>query len=164
MQRIESKQFKKFFSNNKLLINCGILAILFLINCLLPVFSYACFTALIVMIMISNVEDGFSLCVASIPFCCLNGYVSIVSLFVCFIVYLFKHYILAIYKHKKDFDKILLGFMLVVFLYMFCNARVYDFMLLVKILIIFTIIFVIYLLYPSKHLHYLELLLSQNQK
>ena len=151
MQRIESKQFKKFFSSNKLLINCGILAILFLINCITPNFSYACYTALIIMIILSNVEDGFSLCVASIPFCCLNGYISVVSLFICFIVFLFKHYILAIYKHKKDLDKILLGFMLVVFLYMFCNARTYDFMLLVKILIIFTVIFVIYLfiLYPN---------------
>jgi len=151
MQRIESKQFKKFFSSNKLLINCGILAILFLINCITPNFSYACYISLIIMIIVSNVEDGFSLCVASIPFCCLNGYISVVSMFICIVVYLFKHYILAIYKHKKDINKMLLGFMLVVFLYMFCNAREYDMMLFVKILIFFTIIFVVYLfvLYPN---------------
>ena len=93
MQRIESKQFKRFYSYNKLFINCGILAILFLINCLIPVFAWASFVVLGLMMIINTIEDGFSLIVASIPFCCLYGYTSVIMFFVCVVIFIFKNVI-----------------------------------------------------------------------
>lgn len=151
MQRIESKQFKKFFSNNKLLINCGILAILFLVNCLLPVFAWASFIVLGIMIIINTIEDGFSLIVACIPFCCLYEYTSVILFFSCVVLFIVKNYIVAVFKDKLKIDKTIIICTIILFLYMIFTARLFDLILLAKLFILFAILLLLnlFILYPK---------------
>jgi len=87
------KELKEYYLNNKLIINCIILAVLFLVNCFWGNMAYIAYSVLALMIIFADTKEGFSLIVATIPFFCIKMSISMVLFAVCVVIYLVKAHI-----------------------------------------------------------------------
>lgn len=95
------ENLKKYYTENSLIINCAIVAILFFINCFVEDFSLLIFMIVTILILISSKSNGFSMLVFCIPFCCMDGYKTILMFFISFMVFLIKSYYIYFKIDKK---------------------------------------------------------------
>ncbi len=148
---IEKEKLKKFYIENRLFFNCGILAILFLINCFVPHFSYFIFLLVVGIIIIDKMQIAFSTIIFCIPFCCIDEYTSVLLLFGCFAVFLIKSFIYFIFIHKKKIGRPLFYSMILFFIYVLLPIGEYNSSKFVKLLII-AILMLVFILF----IHYKE--------
>lgn len=98
---MELSNIKEYYKENKLIIHCILIAILFFVNCFVPHFSYVGYSVVAICILLSNTSDGFSALVFSIPYCCIDDYSSVLLFFICFLIFLIKAYIVMYVIEKK---------------------------------------------------------------
>ena len=144
-------KLKKYYIDNKLLVHCILIAILFFVNCFVPGFGILGYLIVGAMIILSNMSDGFSTLVFSIPFCCVDGYLSIFLFFICFMIFLVKGFI----KFKKDKKRISLGLLISICLfciYSFIPFGEYTIGMFVKIgiTLILVCVLILFIHYPRE--------------
>ena len=98
---MNKKQILKYYNDNRLLCNCICIAILFFVNCFVQDFSILTFIIVAMMILLSDMSTGFSMLVFTIPYCCLDGYISVLMFFGTFLVFLIKGYYIYVKVDKK---------------------------------------------------------------
>lgn len=144
-------KLKKYYIDNKLLVHCILIAILFFVNCFVPGFGILGYIIVANMIIFSNMSDGFSTLIFSIPFCCVDGYLSIFLFFICFMVFLIKGFI----KFKKDQKRISLGLLISILLFLIYSVLPigeYNIGMFVKmgITLILVLVIILFIHYPKE--------------
>ncbi len=96
------EKIKKYYLENRLLCDCIMLAVLFLVNCFVQYFGYAIAVIVATLMIVENRKNGFSILLFCVPFVGIMYYEGFYCLAVCFVVYLIKNYIVlfAIEKNK----------------------------------------------------------------
>ena len=87
-------KLKKYYIDNRLIFNCGLLAILFFVNCFVADFSYLVFFVLMIGVLFENKQKSFSMLVFSVPFCGIDEYLGVYLLFACVAIFIIKNYII----------------------------------------------------------------------
>ena len=98
---MDFEKLKKYYNDNKLLFHCALIAILFFINCFVEDFSIIVFLAVGIIIIFSKINEGFSLLVFCIPFCCLDDYFSVLMFFIAFAILIIKGYYVYLRVEKN---------------------------------------------------------------
>lgn len=153
MKRILSKgKIKEIYLNNRLLVNCTLVAILFLINCFIGEFTYIAFSFVTLCVIFSSIEDGFSLLIFCLPFCCLSKLTSGMMYGISIIVFLIKTYYIMFKVDKKKVNKALLIMCLLFILFCLFSPINFNDKLFIKLGIIVALFIVFNLInnYPDK--------------
>lgn len=153
MKRILSEgKIKEIYLNNKLLINCTLVAILFLVNCFVGEFTYVAFSFVTICIFFSSIEDGFSLLIFCLPFCCLTSLTSGAMYGISIMAFLIKTYYIMYRVDKKKVNKTLLIMCILFVLYCLFSPITFNDKLFIKLSIIIGLFIVFNLInnYPEK--------------
>lgn len=96
------QNLKNYYLENRLLCNCVILAVLFLINCFVQYFGFAIAVVIATLMITEDRKNGFSILIFCVPFVGIEYYTGFYCLAVCLVVYLVKNYVVlfAIEKNK----------------------------------------------------------------
>ena len=145
-------KLKKYYIDNRLIFNCGLLAILFFVNCFVADFSYLVFFVLMVGVLFENKQNSFSMLVFSVPFCGIDEYLGVYLLFACVAIFIIKNYIIM-----RFFDKLKVNWFVVCSIFMFLIYALlpigeYSQGLFVKLIIIFSIVLLVNLFINYKGL------------
>ena len=145
-------KFKDKYKESELLCGCMILAILFLGNCFSEYFSYISFSVLAILVIISNMKNGFSYLVFTIPFAGVGQQTSGLFYGGIIIAYLIKQYIKMLIIDKKKIDKKLLIALLIFVIYLCLPFGKYVMYFWIKTGVLLGVILVFYLIsrYPKE--------------
>ena len=147
---MELTKVKKYYNDNKLILNCTLVAILFFVNCFVEDFSYLVFSIVGILIIFSNMRVGFSTLVFCIPYCCLDDYTSIYLFFACFLVFLMRAYIVMMFFDKKRLGFPVILSVLLFLGYVFMPIYDYTWSMAIKLVIIALLVAFFYLLLNYK--------------
>ncbi|HBO48262.1 MAG TPA: hypothetical protein DD614_00250 [Clostridiales bacterium] len=139
------EKVKKYYIANRLVFNCGLLAILFFVNCFVPKFSYLAFFLVLVAIIFDKRQYGFSYLVFCVPFCGIDDYLGVYLLFGCVLAFLIKNYIIMLFFDKKRFSLYVLLSILAFTIYSLLPIGEYNSMLVLKLGISVGLVLLIYL-------------------
>ena len=137
---MNKKQILKYDNDNKLLCNCIFIAILFFVNCFVEDFSILTFIIVAMMILLSDMSTGFSMLVFTIPYCCLDGYISVLMFFGTFLVFLIKGYYIYFKVDKKKTHWLILTSVLAFLVYALLPIGEYNSGLFIKLGIIILLV------------------------
>ena len=145
-------KLKKYYMDNRLIFNCGLLAILFFVNCFVADFSYLVFFVLMIGVLFENKQNSFSMLVFSVPFCGIDEYLGVYLLFGCVAGFILKNHIIM-----RFFDKLKVNWFVVVSIFSFLIYALlpigeYNQGLFVKFIIILCIVLLINLFINYKGL------------
>lgn len=148
------QNLKKYYNDNKLLINCAIVAILFFVNCFIEGFSIIVFALVAGFIIFSNISIGFSLLVFTIPYCCLDDFNSIYLFFGCLLIFLVRSYIVMLFVDKKKLPWPFVISVIIFIIYSFLPFGDYNWAMVIKMgIILLLVLFFNLLLMYSKELN-----------
>ena len=127
------------YKKNELFCNLAILTILFFLNCFMWEMSFATFSFLFVFVMISNIANGFTYIVYTIPFCMVGGEISGYLYIAVFATYVLKGYVKLIFIDKLKLDKKFLIVFLIFAVYLllpFDGINGYNDQLIIKFIVV----------------------------
>ena len=105
-----------FYLKHRLIFNCALLTLLFLVNCFWGGMSFVVFPLLAVMVLLDNLENGFSYILFCMPYRLINFTTSNIIYYIAIIVYIIKFCFVFFVKEKGKIEKsvlILLGVLVV---------------------------------------------------
>lgn len=141
------EKLKDFYIEKKFLLDCIMLTVLFFINCFTSYGAYFAFTLLFALVLLSDLKKSISYVFFCIGFCYLTHVSGIVLLMVCLLTYIVKIVYIKYFQEKRKIDKktiIMLSILLIYLIFPFKNF--YNANMLVKILAIYAVFILVYLL------------------
>lgn len=131
------------YLQHRLLINCVLLAVLFLVNCFWGGMAYIVYPLLLLMVCFDNQENSITYLFFCVPFFYLKAYVSVVLYVACVLIFIARFYATQYFVEKKRPK--LLGVILVGVLFVYCLLPIgaYNLNLILKtglLLVIFAVL------------------------
>ncbi len=135
------RQIYQLYLKKCLLYNLIFISILFFAHCFWGNMMYLVYPLLALVIVLDNLENGFSYIIFSIPFIFLNVNISEILFLVCCFAYIIKFYIIFFFKEKNKPNLYSLITLLAFFVYCILPTGEYNLNTLIR-LFIFIAIFV----------------------
>lgn len=139
-------KIKDFYLKYRLIINCTILSCLFFANCFWQPMMYIIYPILAILLLVDNLNNGFSYIMFTIPFCVVGGDIGLGIFFGTIALFLIKYYALSIFRDKIKINKnvaILFGVFL---LYCLLPIGKYNYNFWYKLAILSFIIFTVWVM------------------
>ncbi|MBE5758070.1 MAG: hypothetical protein E7345_03980 [Clostridiales bacterium] len=152
MKSVGNVSLKDRYLNNELFYNLMILTILFFLNCFWGEMSYVTFTFLLVIVFLSELDNGFTYLVYSIPFCLVGGDISGFLFIFSVVVFMIKGYVKMIVVDKKPIDKKFAICFVLFIIYLLLPFGEYNDNKIIKFVVIVGLVLVAYLMtkYPRE--------------
>ena len=149
MTETKKLNLKEFYINNKLIINCIMLAILYIFQCFFYATAFVIYPILLILVLSDKLENAPIYLIFNLPFCLLGQMIGIVLYCCCFLSFLLKAYIVIFVKDKIKIDYILITLIAIFVLYSLSHFNKINVATFVNIST-FTLLFLLLNLYIRK--------------
>lgn len=138
------KNITKYYLTHRFLFNLFFLSALFLGHCFWGNMMYIVFPIVAILIILDNLENGFSYIIFSLPFCFLNLNISALLLLICGFIYIVKFYLVKYLKDKTKPNYFILGALAIFLIYCLLPIGEYNLRKLIRILLLLSILIALY--------------------
>ncbi len=131
----------------KLIYNLIFLTILFFVNCFWGEMVYISFGVFMLLVMLDNLENGFTYIMFSIPYCLIypQNHISTILFFVGIIFYVIKLYFIYFFKEKGKINKFILISFAILLIYCLIPFSKYNYNVFFKISLIFFVLLALFM-------------------